>query len=597
MVDDSLSFDNPSKTLAEKITIEAPMMQRELGMDGHNEDMVTMYYWHLHFPYLVGKGYAGLKLEDYHYFSESSQFGGQIRQIKGGSIKAFQENLAQLVQLIKVHMMPLLKEVKQAEFYKEWFDKIVENDELIQKELEKSDPNRENLKKWRGERNEAINHIKDKWVNEVEGGRMWQMNRQQSEQGLDFALLPQLFFGINLDNPLPAYRTKYYGMQTEGKSLQKQLEDDIYTVDITKLAKEQVARHLFKFHTWLPTAIKETRTTYRVKISALKQFYAQLQMYINFMKPLLLEIERKSEGFESSSKYRDFELDNPEVINLFDYSYSYIKLLMIRDFFRTWNYDIKDLEMNKFGLYVRNTQGGTSGGAKTIKFGKHAGEQGYIMGEVKKDGKIKYEFLKTDKKDLTVAEFKELYEKWEKEPVYINKKDLWTTCCMVFEFKQSRRQEIIKSEQGPQPTPYMRNRIFYSGYSWNIFEIAAYRERLKVDNLKLLETFVDEIKVVRDEILYYINDLEDLSPRKSSESKEEKNKEKADWTFVAGPFRGIGELFSPLIPSFNIEKKNKDDDSMTLEQEKNHLIAKLRLAEEMWKCYTVFKKSNGLIQF
>ena len=45
-----------------------------------------------------------------------------------------------------------------------------------------------------------LNAIKEKWVNEIDGGKLWQHQRSATEQGLDYALLPQMFFGINLDD-------------------------------------------------------------------------------------------------------------------------------------------------------------------------------------------------------------------------------------------------------------------------------------------------------------------------------------------------------------------------------------------------------------
>ena len=82
-----------------------------------SSNILEDYLWHTDFAYLNLRGYKMFKIEEQQYFSESSQFGMQNRQIKGGAIKAFQENLQQLVQLIKVHLMPLLDEIKKAEFY------------------------------------------------------------------------------------------------------------------------------------------------------------------------------------------------------------------------------------------------------------------------------------------------------------------------------------------------------------------------------------------------------------------------------------------------------------------------------------------------
>ncbi len=199
-------------------------------------------------------------------------------------------------------MLPLLKEVKQADFYKRWIDKIIDFDEKVQEELAKPKSNQreKNLKDYRNERNEAISHLKDKWVTEVDGGKMWQMNRNSTEQGLDFALLPQLFFGTSLDDPLQ-----------RNSSLKEQLDETIYKVDISTDAKEQVARFLYKFYAWLPSAIRETQTTFKIKIATLKQLYGNVQMTLNFIKPLLIEINRKKKVWTTIMNGKTMNLKTP----------------------------------------------------------------------------------------------------------------------------------------------------------------------------------------------------------------------------------------------------------------------------------------------
>lgn len=563
-----------SKNISKNASRTKEYIDLNMVFEGHNEDILNSYYWHLNFPYYVGKGYFPIKVEDYHYFSEASQFGTSIRQQRGGSIRAFQENIQQIVQLIKVHLMPLLKEVKMTDFYKEWFDQITINDAKVQELKSKGVPNdNEELKNARNARNEALNHMKDRWVNEVDGGRMWQMNRSATEQGLDYALLPQLFFGINLDDPLMKKRT-----------LKEQLDEDIYPIDISLNAKEQVARFLYKFHTWLPTAIKDTEITFKLKISALRQFYAQLQMYVQFMKPLLMEIARKSEGFEKSNLYRDFETENPEFANMFDHSYSYIKIMGIKGFRPDREvYTIADLEFTEHGLWIE----------KEIIHGELKGKKGYITSE-KED---KYEFVECEK-NISKEEFEKLKEKSK----MLDKNDMKIFPVMIFDFIQKRRNDIIQTQQGPQQVPWMTNNIKYKGHAWNLFEIATFREHLKEENLELLSTFIDEINVIKDDLLHYANYFENkkAEDKKKDESGKDKKKsesKESDWSFFTAPFVGLASLFSPFKPSFNLnisKKKGKED---TSERDNQHLIAKLNIVEDTWKLYTVHKKTKQLMQY
>ena len=577
MLYDSLDLNDSQDEIFEKSKNTKELIKVDLKIEGYNEDITEAYHWHLNFPYYTGKGITPIKLEDYHYYSETSQFGAGMRQIKGGSIKAFEENLQQLVQLIKVHLIPLLQEVKQADFYKKWMDKIVENDKLIQNEIKKNgetEKNKEKLTKWRNERNEAISNIKDKWVTEVDNSRLWQINKSSTENGLDFSLLPQLFFGVNLDDPFQMRST-----------LKEQLDKEIYPVDITEDAKRVVAQFMYRFYTWLPTAIRDTRMTYRLKITALKQFYAQVQMYIGFMKPLLVEISKKSEGFEKTNFYRKFDAENPEFSSLFDFSYSFVRILGVRNFAKMnrGKWELEDLEFTKFGLYLRT--------GSEIKFGSMKGKKGFLRKQIKDE----YEFFPSDKKNITEEEFKKI------EMVMIRKDDLMLYPILEFEFSQRRRQETMKTQQGLQQVPYMSNRILYTAYSWNIYEVATYRAKLKDDNLKLLETFIEEVKVIKKDLLYYVNELEfdkklyDFD-EKNDDNGKKKTKNSNDYTLIVGPFKALGSLFSVFLLNSNNSKTTKKI-KMSSEKEKHRLVVKLQSAEDLWKVYSVFKKSHGYIMY
>ena len=581
MINDSLDLNTPEKKFIKSSNKSKEVLKIDFRFEGYNEDITEAYHWHLNFPYYTGKGFTPMKLEDYHYYSESSQFGANMRQIKGGSIRAFQENLQQLIQLVKVHLIPLLQEVKQADFYKKWMDKIADNDKLIQEEIKnngESESNREKLKKLRNERNEAISHIKDKWVTEVDNSKLWQMNKNSTEQGLDYALLPQLFFGVNLDDPFQIKNT-----------LKEQLDKEIYPVDISEGAKTAVAQFMYRFYTWLPTAIKDTQVTYRLKLSALKQFYSQIQMYIGFMKPLLIEISKKSEGFEKGSFYHKFDAENPEFANLFDFSYSFVRILGVRNFAKMnrGKWELDDLEFNKFGLYLR------TGGE--IKFGKAKGKRGFIRRQIENE----YEFYPSDKKDLTNKEFEKLKDK----KIMIRKDDLMLYPVLEYEISQRRRTDMIQTQQGPQQIPYMTNKIVYIGYAWNIYEVAVHRAELKEDNLKLLETFIDEVKIIKEDLLYYVNDLEENKniyelDKKSEKENSKKDSSESDYTLILGPFKALGSMFSVLMPEFNKNYYKKNEKKSKDKSKDNHrLLVKLQIAEDLWKVYTIYKKSHGYIMY
>jgi hypothetical protein len=587
MFNDTLSLFNSNKKFIDSIDLSKEVNKIEFKFGGYNEDIVEVYNWHLNFAYYTGKGYTPLKLEDHHYFSENSQMGGNYRQIKGGSIRAFQENLNQLIQLLKVHLMPALEEVKKAHFYKKWFDTIVKSDKLIREESKKSSPDKEKLDKLKRERSEALRILKDKWVTEVDGGRLWQISKSAAEGGLDFNLVPTLFFGTELENPLYTYHN-------EGKTLQEQLDNLILPVDTTTTTKHQVANFMFRFYTWLPTAIKDTYMTYRLRVNALKQFYTTLQMHVNFMKPLLIEITRKKESFDFNNLYKNFEIENPEFVNLFDYSYSFIRILGIRNFAKInrGSWEISDLEFTKYGLFLRT--------GKEIIGGKHKGKTGFL-GKYDKKNKI-FEFYKTNNKNISADEFKNL----KKDEVHFD--DLKKFPIMEYEFSQKRRVELKKSPQGLVQSPFMLNTINYIAYAWNIYEIACYREKIKESNLELIESFIEDIKTIKEDLLFYISDLEgegDIVEKYSNDlinknESEKESKPENSSSLIKDLFLGPFEFLFGVDFDNIFNKKNKsgsNSNSSSSDVKKEHLIIKLSAAEDMWKVYTIFKKSHGFVMY
>lgn len=589
MSDDILQLDSIRKKYSLTSNfISKSLLELDLNLNGYNEDLTEKYFWHLNFAYYTGKGYTPMKLEDHHYFSENSQFGTQMRQIKGGSIRAFQENFTQLIQLIRSHLIPLLNEIKAAEMYKNWFDQITDNDKIVQDLKSKGVSDSDlRLKNARNSRNEAINHLKDKWVNEVDGGKLWQLNRSASEQGLDFALLPQLFFGTGLDDPLNTMKLK------------AQLDSDIYSIDISYQAKEQIARFMYRFYTWLPTAIADTNVTFKLKLSALKNIYAQIQMNISFMKPLLIEISRKSESFNNQNFYKDYEMENPDFVSLFDFSYSFVKILGVRNFGREQrgSNDLADLDFTKYGLFIKGQE---------IIQGKYKGKSGFLIGfEGKNHKDVRYIFYPSGDREIDDEKFGKLQEQWNKEESYVGRYDMKSFPIIEYDFSQKRRVELKETQQGPQQVPFMKNKIDYKGYVWNVYEIASYRENLKIDNLKLLETFVEELKIVKDDLLKYINyfpskDLSSLElERKSSKSNSSSHGSAGDdFSLIFGPFQALGEMFSVLLPSFSFSGLKKPEQTSSNDpNHKLHRKNRVSSAEDVWKVYTVYKKSHQLIQY
>lgn len=603
-----------SRKLAQKVVLSKSLIDQNILFSGVNLDITENYFWHLNFAYFTGKGYRGIKLEDHHYFTENSQFGQGIRQVKGGSIRAFQENLQQVIQLVKVHMMPLLKEVKQAHEIKRWFNRITLNDDLLFEEMGKSKPDENLINKYRNERNEAISHLKDRWVMEVDQGKIWQMSKSAAEGGLDYNLLPTLFFGTALDDPFERKR-----------SLKEQLDDDIYKVDVTNDVLMKLGNFQYRFYNWLPTAIRDTEITFNVKIATLKQFYTQFQMQIKFMKPLLLEIARKSESLHSSHFFRDFEMENPEFVNMFDYSYSYIRITSPRNFDIRGPHKLSDLEFGLHGFYIDK---------EDLKYGKYSGKSGIIydcdeiveqkiestaypgVENTHKINSFKMKLFSGSREEankLSKQEFNKL------DDVIIYNSDLKKYHIMEFEFSQKRKSKLEQTQQGPQMMPHMTNNILYNGYAWSIVELASYREKLKIDDMKLIDSFIEELSAVKDELLYYTNYSEEFNEsgreeypflnsrkgslvgdKKSNNSSISQSNSSKPFEFFTLPFEGLYSMISPMLPDLknSSKKENKTTSSgATKDNHPDHEIVRRGIVEDVWKVYTIHKKAHQYMQY
>ncbi|MFP4402066.1 MAG: hypothetical protein ACLFPL_02445 [Candidatus Nanoarchaeia archaeon] len=567
----------------------------QLQFGGPNSDITPAYFWMTEFRNYTNKGFNFIKIEDVHHFSESSQFGANMRQIKGGGIRAFQENLNQIIQLIKVHLMPLLKEVKQAHMYKIWFDRILENDQLLFEELEKPKGKQQEalIKKYRDERNEAINHLKDKWVSEVDGGKLWQLSRSSQDQGLDMTLLPQLFFATYLDDPFERKQT-----------LKEQLDESTYKVDITHDAKTQVARFQYRFYTWLPTAIKDTQSTFNIKLASLRQFYAQIEMHMQFMKPLLQEIIRKSETMHHGNFFSGFGDEDPNMVKLFDSTLINLRVLGPQGLQK--DFALQDLEFTKFGLLLPNKalmDEETLVKKKILKKGHQ-----FVIVDIEKNEKgddtlnyIVKEFSGTQEDLQRMSKF----EFGKIESKKIPKCYLKPFATPEITFKQERRSEIVQTQQGPQQVPFMVNDVEIYGHVWNFAEIAAYRQKIRSQDVHILESFIQELSAVKDELLLYLNYQEgdpieefgiNFSMYGSNNPKKKQQQEQSPDLKASTSILSYIPIISDIISNSNASGVSVID-SVKKQYDKAKNKCENQVIEENWKCYNIYKKVNGYIAY
>jgi hypothetical protein len=134
-----------------------------------------------------------------------------------------------------------------------------------------------------------------------------------------------------------------------------------------------------------------------------------------------------------------------------------------------------------------------------------------------------------------------------------------------------------------------------------------------------METFVDELSVVREDLIKYTNYFEAMDEEfeEEFEAKEKLAASKKSSSFggpglkqtatdVAAPLCGLGELFSVFMPSRSDGSGGSHggghghghgSDPDEAKRAEAILKAKLSAIEDMWKVYSIFKKANGFMMY
>ncbi|NCC71307.1 hypothetical protein EOM09_07030 [bacterium] len=151
------------------------------------------------------------------------------------------------------------------------------------------------------------------------------------------------------------------------------------------------------------------------------------------------------------------------------------------------------------------------------------------------------------------------------------------------------------------PVPVMTNQINYKSYVWNLFEIAIYRERLKEENLDLLSSFIEEISIIKEDLMKYVSKVRTMPVSETSFKSESKssNKFSPQDSLILAPFIGFASILSPLLPNFSFSKskekiaKGKEMSSRDM----HHHTNELKVVEDTWKMYVVHKKAFAYMQY
>ncbi|MCP3684153.1 MAG: hypothetical protein GY861_15840 [bacterium] len=115
--------------------------------------------------------------------------------------------------------------------------------------------------------------LKGVWVDQVEGGVKNAASVYGLAQNVGFAILPDLFFRVRVDDPL-------------------KIDDVVDRLEFNEKVKEVLRRKLRQFYEWKKRTFAELETRRNFTIKYLRQHYDTIKLYMGWIKPYLRNIRR-----------------------------------------------------------------------------------------------------------------------------------------------------------------------------------------------------------------------------------------------------------------------------------------------------------------
>ena len=154
--------------------------------------------------------------------------------------------------------------------------------------------------------------LKGLWIDMVEGGAKNPASVYGMQQNLSFATLPDLFFATRMKGENGLHKLKITEYETKTKSLLRQIDKQVDTLEFNNKVKEVLKRKLYQFYTWKYRTYRELKQRRSFTIKYLRQHYNTIKLYAEWVKPYLQNTARLSgsqkmqdqaemvSGFESS---------------------------------------------------------------------------------------------------------------------------------------------------------------------------------------------------------------------------------------------------------------------------------------------------------
>ncbi len=262
----------------------APKRTYRIEFEAENYNVEEMYYWlvgHLHYDF----GMQDLhKIVDTHAHSAGSALFGDLQARLGAQQSNVSNYLGMMGRLVK-DLFALVRELRQIE---ERLGYYVDAQDL--KDAKKA--------------NAAESTLKDIWITLVEGGSQNPSSVYGMAQKVGFTILPDLFFAV-------------------GPLKKEDIDKHVESLEFNDAVKNALRRKLFQFTNWKDETHNELKNKRNFQIKYLRQHYEVIQMYMEWIKPYIRNIQRLN--------LNENRMDNDAfLIHSFDSSVSEIEVALAK---------------------------------------------------------------------------------------------------------------------------------------------------------------------------------------------------------------------------------------------------------------------------
>jgi len=272
------------KELYQTTDYPAPRRAYRIEFEAESYNVEEMYYWivgHLHYDF----GMQDLhKIIDTHAHSAGSALFGDLQARLGAQQSNVSNYLGMMGRLVK-DLFALVRELRQLE---ERLGYYTESKEL--KDAKKA--------------NAAESTLKDIWITLVEGGSQNPSSVYGMAQKVGFTILPDLFFSV-------------------GPLKKEDVDKHVDSLEFNDAVKNALRRKLFQFTNWKEETHRELQSKRNFQIKYLRQHYEVIQMYMEWIKPYIRNIQRLN--------LNENRMDNDAfLIHSFDSSVSEIEVALAK---------------------------------------------------------------------------------------------------------------------------------------------------------------------------------------------------------------------------------------------------------------------------